>query len=160
LIARSTRVTLCQMKPIERILVPVDFSPGSAKALDLAASLGGSIDLIHVWDAPAFVSAEAMLGSNDSEGALSKLERDRTRIELEEVAEEARERGVRVGSTNVLTGDVAKKIHEHAEQGGYDLIVMGTAGRSGLAHVLLGSVAERVVRHSKVPVLTVRERAT
>lgn len=144
------------MQPIERILVPIDFSPGSAKALALAEKLGGSIDLIHVWDAPAFVSAEAMLGSNDSEGSLGKLEHERVGLELEGLVEDARERGARVGTASVLTGDVAKKICEHAEKGGYDLVVMGTAGRTGLAHVLLGSVAERVVRHSKVPVLTVR----
>lgn len=148
------------MKPIERILVPIDFSAGSAKALALAETLGGSIDLVHVWDAPAFVSAEAMLGSNDSGGSLSKLEQERVRLELEALAEDARERGARVDGASVVEGDVAKKICERAETGGYDLVVMGTAGRTGLAHVLLGSVAERVVRHSNVPVLTVREQAT
>jgi nucleotide-binding universal stress UspA family protein len=146
------------MKRIERILVPVDFSAGSAAALPMAESLGGTIDLIHVWDPPAFVSAEAMLGSNDSQGTLSKLEDERARLEIEELATEARERGVRVGTTAVVKGDVAKAICDYAEKGNYDVIVMGTAGRSGVAHLLLGSVAEKVVRQSHVPVLTVREK--
>jgi universal stress protein A len=145
------------MKRIERILVPIDFSAGSAAALPVAESLGGTIDLIHVWDPPAFVSTEVMLGSADSQGTLSKLEDERTRLELEELAKEERERGVAIGTTEVLNGDVAKAICAYAEKGGYDVVVMGTAGRSGLAHLLLGSVAEKVVRHSTVPVLTVRE---
>jgi nucleotide-binding universal stress UspA family protein len=148
------------MKPIERILVPIDFSAGSSAALPMAEGLGGTIDLIHVWDPPAFVSTEVMLGTTDSHGALSKLEEERTRLELEELAQEARERGVAIGTAEVLKGDVAKAICAYAEKGGYDVIVMGTAGRSGLAHLLLGSVAEKVVRHSSVPVLTVRESPT
>jgi nucleotide-binding universal stress UspA family protein len=146
------------MQRIQRVLVPIDFSAGSAAALPVAESLGGTIDLIHVWDPPAFVSTEAMLGSADSQGTLAKLEDERTRLELDELANDVRARGVAVGTTAVVKGDVAKAICEYAEKGGYDVIVMGTAGRSGLAHLLLGSVAEKVVRHSSVPVLTVREK--
>jgi len=53
-------------------------------------------------------------------------------------------------------GEPAAEIVEFAQQGGFDLIVMSTHGRTGIAHALLGSVAERVVRRSPVPVLTIR----
>jgi nucleotide-binding universal stress UspA family protein len=63
-------------------------------------------------------------------------------------------------STALLMGAAARRIVEHAEKIGADLIVMGTHGRTGLSHPLLGSVAERVVRTSKCPVLTTREPET
>ena len=61
-----------------------------------------------------------------------------------------------VSATNrLLSGDPASVILKELEQQKYDLVVIGTHGRGGLAHLLLGSVAEKLVRHSKVPVLTV-----
>jgi nucleotide-binding universal stress UspA family protein len=60
---------------------------------------------------------------------------------------------------HVATGDPADAIVRYAAELGVDLIVMGTHGRTGLQHVLLGSVAEKVVRHALCPVLTVRHRA-
>jgi universal stress protein A len=59
--------------------------------------------------------------------------------------------------TAVITGPPARAIVEHASAGHFDLIVMGTHGRTGLSHALLGSVAERVVQKAPCPVLTVRE---
>ena len=60
------------------------------------------------------------------------------------------------GTTEIIAGTAAKAIAEYARDRGMDLIVMGTHGRSGVAHVLMGSVAERVVRTAPCPVLTVR----
>lgn len=59
-------------------------------------------------------------------------------------------------TSQVLLGPPYATILAAIEEGNYDLVVMGTHGRTGLAHFLLGSVTERVLRHSKVPVLTVR----
>ena len=64
-----------------------------------------------------------------------------------------------LSSTDLLTGPTAKRIVEHAEETRADLIVMATHGRSGLGHLLLGSVAEKVVRTARCPVLTAREPA-
>jgi nucleotide-binding universal stress UspA family protein len=58
--------------------------------------------------------------------------------------------------TAVIRGRPAPSIIEHAKDGGFDLIVMGTHGRTGLSHVVIGSVAERVVRTAPCPVLTIR----
>jgi nucleotide-binding universal stress UspA family protein len=60
-------------------------------------------------------------------------------------------------ATHVLTGQPAHTIVEHARTGGFDLIVMGTHGRTGFSHLFVGSVAERVVRRAPCPVLTVRD---
>jgi nucleotide-binding universal stress UspA family protein len=68
-----------------------------------------------------------------------------------------RDRGTRSGGTYaVVFGSPAKAIVDHAQGAGVDLIVMGTHDRSGVAHLLLGSVAERVVRTATCPVMTVR----
>ena len=67
--------------------------------------------------------------------------------------------GVGVGTT-VLRGQPAHTIVEHATTGGFDLVVMGTHGRTGVSHMFTGSVAERVVRRAPCPVMTVRERAS
>ncbi|WP_396612969.1 universal stress protein [Haloferax sp. S1W] len=75
---------------------------------------------------------------------------------LERVASKARESGVTV-ETTVSEGTPASVILDHADHDDIDLVVMGTHGRSGLDRYLLGSVAERVVRGSSVPVLTVRQ---
>jgi nucleotide-binding universal stress UspA family protein len=153
------------MTQIRKILVPVDFSECSQKALDtavtLAASFDGAIDLVHVWDVPVFVAPELMVGSaGTSAQPLEKYAEEQARTDLEKFAEETRGRGVAINATRVLRGDTALRVCEVAENEHFDLIVMGTHGRSGLSHLLLGSVAEKVVRHSKVPVLTVRTRET
>lgn len=150
------------MTKIRKILVPIDFSECSKAALDtasgLAASFDAQIDLIHVWDAPAFIAPEIMVGAAGSAQTLAKFADEQARLGLKEFSEDARSRGIAVAGTRVVQGDTAGRICEIAEGEGYDLIAMGTQGRSGLAHLFLGSVAEKVVRHSKVPVLTVRNK--
>ena len=148
---------------ITRILVPVDFSPHSDRALRyaarLAALLGASVELIHVVDNPFASGAwtsevyvpnlPEMLQSliADANKRLTPL---KSMVASEKVNVE----------TNVLTGQPAYTITDHARSGGFDLIVMGTHGRTGFSHMFMGSVAERVVRRAPCPVLTVRETAT
>ncbi len=145
---------------IERILVPMDFSACSKVALDHAAlyaeRFGASIDLLHVYGKQDHLPPEAtaaILGQDS--GTLEQLARAHAQKQLALAADEARERGVKVGSCTVEEGDAAHTILQ-ASAKGYSLIVMGTHGRTGLAHLLIGSVAEKVLRQATCPVLTVR----
>jgi universal stress protein A len=144
---------------IARILVPVDFSAHSDRALryatSLASRLGATVELLHVVEDP-FVSgawSSEIHVPNLPELLENQIAAARGRLaELKAVA------GARVGTT-VLSGQPAHTIIAHATAGGFDLIVMGTHGRTGLSHVFMGSVAERVVRRAPCPVLTLREAA-
>lgn len=145
---------------ITRILAPVDFSPPSTAAVRFAATLARALDarleLIHIvedpfmstaWGAEAYVSDLTQLLDSLTVNATSRLEQLKT--VLADVATE----------TEVLRGEPWRQIVEHASASKADLIVMGTHGHTGLSHVLLGSVAEHVVRQAPCPVLTVREPA-
>ena len=145
---------------ITRILVPTDFSAASDVALTYARSLarqfGASLNLVHVLEDPVECGATAGDG-------IVTLPFD-ARQSLERQAREqlaARHAGhiacFRRSSTDLLTGAVANRIVEHAKETAADLIVMGTHGRGNLSHALVGSIAEKVVRTAKCPVLTVRE---
>jgi universal stress protein A len=147
---------------ITRILVPLDFSPPSNRALQyattLAARLGASVTLLHVVDNPLASGAwTSEIYVPDLPQMLEALvgEANKRLASLESVAANA---GVKA-ETTVVTGHPAYAIVEHAGAGRFDLIVMGTHGRTGLAHAFVGSVAERVVRRSPCPVLTVRDAA-
>ena len=141
----------------KKILVGTDFSePSDAArrtAVELARRLGAELEIVHVEEPlPAYAF---------SEGALPDLPRLQEEVrnwaerELEQQAKEARAAGVPV-TTAVLLGTPANAIVEKARADGADLIVAGTHGRTGLERVLLGSVAERIVRNAPCPVLTVR----
>jgi len=146
------------MTRITRILVPTDFSATADAALDyafgLAERFGASLQLLHVLEDPFIyegISAEAYI----SEAPLTRtamLAEARERLAHRAVP---RHRKVQV-ETEVLFGHGARTIAEYAAERAIDLIVIGTHGRTGLAHVLLGSVAERLVRTAPCPVLTVR----
>ena len=146
---------------ITRILVPTDFSAASDIALtharDLAATLGASIRIVHVFDNPPVTSTMLADGQmflpTDLRAALIQDAEARLRQRLETAA-----RGGPREETALLTGPVAATLVEDAEAHAIDLILMATHGRGGMAHLLLGSVAERVVRTAPCPVMTVRPR--
>lgn len=145
------------MKPFKRILVPVDFSPHSREAIQYAADLSrryeASLTLVHVYQPVSYVLPDGFVLYTSAQLAsmLSKFEEHLT--EAKEEAEAAG--GLRV-ETKLLEGVAFAEIVSFAQESGYDLIVMGTHGRTGLMHALLGSVAERVIRKAPCPVLTVR----
>lgn len=140
-------------------MCPVDFSPGSREALHVAAGLaavdGGELVLVHVWQPPVYVMGETIGLSGDVVQALvneaeSSLARWKT---------EAEQLGVRKVTPVFMTGAPWHELVAAAKRDpAVDLIVMGTHGRTGLRHVLLGSVAEKVVRHAPCPVLVTRSR--
>jgi nucleotide-binding universal stress UspA family protein len=144
---------------LSRILVPTDFSPSSDAALDyaklLAEPFGASVHLLHILEQPN------VAGPWGSEVYVQELPRIRQAAEQEAQARlgesltlSERDR-LRV-STEIADGQVAETIVKTARQHQYDLIIIGTHGRSGVAHLLLGSVAEKVARTASCPVLIVR----
>jgi nucleotide-binding universal stress UspA family protein len=142
------------MASLQLILVPVDGSAPSLAALDHAIALaedsGARIDVLHV-DAPE----EFAVGS---ESPLSSGAREQVAHALDAALERAEAQlGGRVARRTVTAEDPLRTIVETAGRGGYDLIVIGTHGRVGRLHALVGSVAEGVVRSAPCPVLTVRE---
>jgi universal stress protein A len=145
------------MKPsIRRILVPVDFSEESKHAFEyarwLAAQFGSTVDLLHVVSLPPFMGTELLLaGPGREQKALDKWIREQVGEQMEEFVPA----GIEVERRFVI-GSAAEGIVDTAKSEGYDLIVMGTHGRTGLGHLLLGSVAQRVLQHAPCPVLTVK----
>ena len=138
------------------ILVPLDFSaqatPVLEWALHLAAEHGSSIVLLHVYHLPvefqqlegAYLPAD--FWANVKQEAEQQLGRHAERVRAAGIEVEAR----------VREGYPATVIVEEAESQGADLVVLGTHGHTGIKHLLLGSIAERVVQHAPCPVLTVK----
>ncbi len=143
---------------VTRILVPTDFSAPADAALayakTLAAWLGASLHLVHVFKDPyGFATCEPGVF-----GAMPLDSRDRAMAEVDE------ELGKRLddseakrfrGTAAVVRGLAAKEIVRYATANGIDQIVIGAHGRRGIAHMLLGSVAEHVARIAECPVLAV-----
>ncbi|MGM0447680.1 MAG: universal stress protein [Methanobacteriota archaeon] len=138
------------------ILVPTDGSPASdaaiEHAIDLAEQYGARLHALYVVDGAAYSSleagAEVVVEALESEGAEA----------TKRVADAAADAGVDC-VTSVTSGTAYRSIHDYVDEHGIDVVVMGTHGRKGLDRYLLGSVTERVVRTSVVPVLTVRQPA-
>lgn len=145
------------MKPaFKNILVPTDFSSGSRLAVDyaleLAGRLGASVHLVHVLEDPSVA------------GLFTEAYVDFTLIRKERRCDARRRMNALLTDLHstrttdeIAAGPVAQTIAGIAADRAADFIVMGTHGRTGLAHVLVGSVAEQVIRIASCPVLTVRE---
>jgi universal stress protein A len=142
------------------ILVPVDYSEHSKLSLGyavrLAGEVGGSLHVVHVWDRPTYASDAVLVRRPGEENStLSELIQKNAQKDMDDFL-----RSVTVPSSVPMThelasGDPAAVLVSKLKEGKYDLIVVGTHGRTGLMHLLLGSVAEKLVRLSPVPVLTV-----
>lgn len=143
------------MEPFRHVAVATDFSEcGEAAveaAVDVAARYGAALTLIHVVEIPAYAYAgmDTMpinLTTPVSEAAREAMQHALTRAQKRIPAAQAKLEP---------TGVSWQRIIAVAQQVGADLLVVGTHGRTGLQHALIGSVAERVVRHSPIPVLSV-----
>jgi nucleotide-binding universal stress UspA family protein len=144
-------------RPYTHVLCPIDFSNSAQGAADLAAELvssDGALVLLHVIEVPLAVSGEL---------ALTAFAQDLDRRSVEGLAHAAeRQKGHTRAAikTQSRVGAAGAEILAALEaERTVDLVVMGSHGRTGIARVLLGSVAEKVVRHAKCPVLVVRECA-
>jgi len=147
------------MVPFRKILVPTDFSKHSTEAVIAAADLSrryeASVTIAYVFEPVTYALPEGHVMQSPPQ-----LEEMRSAFEhrLVQATSEAKAAGALDVQSKLLTGPVANEIADFAQQGQFDLIVMGTHGRTGLRHLVLGSVAERVVRTAPCAVLTVRVR--
>jgi len=142
---------------IKRILVPLDFSVNSERALDYAKGLAQKFDatlhLVHVCEVPTMVSASMEAYAIAYTDWSQRLGEE---AESELVKLKARIIGIKV-TTEVLFGNASIAIVDAALMNKVDLVVMGTHGHGPVLHMVMGNVAERVVRNAPCPVLTVRE---
>jgi nucleotide-binding universal stress UspA family protein len=141
------------MTAFKRILVPTDYGPAAQRAADVACELAeqfrSRLTLLHVWEVPLPAYAEGItLPLEEMRAAAAEsleIEASRIRARFPEL------------ETLLLPGIAWRAIEETIREHAFDLVVIGTHGRRGLARTFLGSVAERVVRVATVPVLTVHE---
>lgn len=148
---------------VKRILVPVDFSDASLRAIEYAVRFartrGARLILLHVIEPVYYGVADEMYGVGvgvDVGNIYAEIERA-ARTKLAQLAAKVRSRGTPVRWL-VAFGAAYAQVVEQAGKLRADLIIMATHGRTGLSHVLIGSVADRVVRTAPVPVLTVPPR--
>ena len=141
-----------------RILLPVDQSEQAMAACDLATELfeDGTLVLVHVID-PAEASFSAETAIPNIPESWYEREKERTDEQFEELDARARESGLQI-ERKIEVGKPAETIVEMASED-IDHVVMGSHGRQGVSRLLLGSVAENVVRRSPVPVTVARTDA-
>ena len=149
------------MARIRKILVPTDFSESSQSALqqaaELARALGASLELLHVWEVPVFLPGELIVSDGAGQASLMDLVRDRANQRLAALIASSEQEGIHFSAVSCTLGIPHATIVDVATAGQHDLIVLGSHGRTGLTHALLGSVAERVVRHAPCTVVVARQ---
>ncbi len=141
---------------IKKILVPVDFSSYSDQVLDYAATMAqgfkARVILMHVVE-PFHYSVTDTLNVIDHDRALKTIAASL----LDNSCKMLRERGLSV-DIHLTSGSPHREIVKKSHQEKVNMIIMGTHGRTGLEHILFGSVAEKVLRLATCPVLTVRSK--
>ncbi|HEV7555564.1 MAG TPA: universal stress protein [Kofleriaceae bacterium] len=142
------------MPRFKNIVCPVDFSDNSRRALtiaiELAKSSDGTLTLVHVWQ-PIYGTMDGPISGDVIQSFVNDAERMLRDCETAAKKEEAK-----TLPSKFIIGVAWDEIVRLASQAQADLIVMGTQGRTGLKHVLIGSVAEKVVRHAPCAVLVTR----
>jgi nucleotide-binding universal stress UspA family protein len=143
------------MIAIRKILVPLDFTETSDKALDFALELaekfGAHVTAMHAYEIPVLGFPDGVLVATVD---IAVRVQEAAKKGLDAAVDARRGRGVPLVGV-LREGNAQEEILSVASEIGADLIVIGTHGRRGLARALLGSVAENVIRTSKVPVLAI-----
>jgi len=154
--ARTPEIVSPMAKLFHKILCPIDFSPNSLAALDWAIGLArenaATVCILNVVPSPV---GSARIPAIPLEPFPIAEETARQRLEV--IAEQRLE-GKLPCQIVTRSGDPAEEIVQAVSALGVDLVVMATHGRTGLTHLFMGSVAERVVRESPEPVLTIRPK--
>ena len=147
------------IRAVRRVLAPIDFSDASESALrhakEIALTYGAEIDLLHVVDEPMYPSAYEI----DSFNFPVQEAIEATEKHLADLARDLL--GHEHAMVKAVSGRPVERILDYVEDNEVDLLVMATHGRTGLGRLLMGSVAERVIRQSPIPVFLVKpERAS
>ena len=146
------------MIKLKKILVPTDFSDFSELAFQYGLSFcreyGAEMTMLHVIEDPFYPSAGGSFGF-DMAGFFSKMEEEAQK-KMDELIATDQAKGVTV-QRQIVRGTPFLEIIRVAKEQDSDMIVIATHGRTGLAHVLMGSVTEKVVRKAPCPVLVVRK---
>lgn len=145
---------------IRRIMIPIDYSENSKLALaygaELALGFGASLDIVHVWDRPTYLTDAVMVQRpGEAHKPIGELIRENAQHDMKEFLSEVSLPAEVSCSSRLISGEPASALLAELKKGEHDLVVLSTHGRTGIAHLLLGSIAEKLVRLSPVPVLTV-----
>ena len=145
-----------------KVLIPVDFSEYSETAfryaLSFAKQTGARLSLAHVSTALHCSRTELYGDSPELDDAL-RAHVQRLQRQISRYIGEANREDVPVDYAILEADDVVNKLLDYLAEHAYDLVIMGTHGRTGLKHLFLGSIAEKIVRYSPVPVLTLHKCA-
>ncbi|MFC6719031.1 universal stress protein [Natrialbaceae archaeon GCM10025810] len=139
----------------DRLLVPYDGSEPARAALEYALETFPDADVVALYVVPVPEGYWAAFQNPEDRIPAVDRARDNGRDILDDAAQLAADRGRDI-DTEIATGKPDHEIVEFAEEGAYDTIVIGSHGRGGISRVLLGSVAENVVRRAPIPVVVVR----
>ena len=149
------------MIAIKNVLVATDFSEPSAKALNyaraMARSFGARLHVLHVFE-PLWITSADVVGGGVALASMIQGLEDTARKQLDDAVTEEDRRELHADATLITSESPAREIAHYASEHQIDLIVIGTHGRSGLSRMLIGSVAEKVVRMAPCPVLTVHHQ--
>lgn len=151
------------MTPLKHIVVATDFSENSKEAVeyaaDLAKTLGANLTVVHVVEDILETAASIPNFYAGLEGFDKQLIELKSKVnkELQKEAEKIGKQGVKVKG-ELLEGNPTVELIKYPQEHPCDLLVLGTHGRTGIPHLLIGSVAEKVVRKSSCAVLTVRKK--
>jgi len=145
---------------IRRIMIPIDYSVNSKAALaygaELALGFGASLDIVHVWDRPTYLTDAVMVQRpGEAHKPIGELIRENAQHDMNEFLSQLSLPAGLSTSSRLIAGEPASALLTELKKGEHDLVVLSTHGRTGFAHLLLGSIAEKLVRSSPVPVLTV-----
>jgi nucleotide-binding universal stress UspA family protein len=146
------------MIAIKNVLVATDFSAPSETALNyaraMARSFGAKLHVLHIFE-PLWITSADVVGGGVALATMIQGLEDTARKQLEEAVTEDDRRELKAVAEMVTSESPAREIANYAHDNKVDLLVIGTHGRSGISRMLIGSVAEKVVRLAPCPVLTV-----
>lgn len=146
------------MIAIKKVLVATDFSAPSETAVNyaraMARAFGAELHVLHVFE-PLWITSADVVGGGVALATMIQGLEDTARKQLEDSATEEDRRELKAVTAMITSESPAREIARYANEQKVDLLVIGTHGRSGITRMLIGSVAEKVVRLAPCPVLTV-----
>jgi universal stress protein A len=145
-----------------KILVPIDYSDHSLAVLEYAGTfargLNARLSVLYVWETMPHFAPTLVVTTPSGPRPLFEIVQENAASEMKEFLSRAKSTDSIPLETHIDSGPAAAKILQWITEHHFDLVIVGTHGRGGIKHWVLGSVAERIVRLSPVPVITIPER--